>query len=139
VKFARDRSVAEELALELAALAQEAGFDSPQIIVPVPSASRHWRHFDVVHLVCEELSKQRNAPLLQVLARRPGRAPQIKLNQRQRTEGLDQYIYLTGSIPHGALVWLVDDVYTTGATVDACAGALLRAGARSVYVFVLGN
>lgn len=34
---------------------------------------------------------------------------------------------------------LVDDVYTTGATVSACAGTLMKAGAASVSVFTLAR
>ena len=137
-KFARDRSVANELARDLAVLAQGAGFALPQVIVPVPSASNHWRHFDAVDLVVQELSSRTGAPSSKLLKRRPGRVPQVQLTRRQRLEGLDDFIYTTGPLTPGALVWLVDDVYTTGATVDACAGALQRAGARSIYVLVLG-
>jgi len=40
---------------------------------------------------------------------------------------------------HGRRLVLVDDVLTTGATIDACARALLRAGARSVDVLVFAR
>jgi len=36
-------------------------------------------------------------------------------------------------------ILLVDDVFTTGATVSACAEALIEAGARSVYVLTLAR
>jgi predicted amidophosphoribosyltransferase len=32
---------------------------------------------------------------------------------------------------------LIDDIYTTGATIDACSGALLRAGAKEVNFLTL--
>jgi ComF family protein len=137
-KFARDLSLAKELARELAGLALEAGLALPQAVTPVPSASRHWRNYDIVNLICRDLSRRTGAPVVEALARRPGRPPQVELDRRQRAEGLEDYIYSKIFLP-GALVWLVDDVYTTGATADACAGALLAAGARSVYVLVLGS
>jgi predicted amidophosphoribosyltransferase len=40
---------------------------------------------------------------------------------------------------HGRRVLLVDDVMTTGATADACAAALERAGAADVLVLTLGK
>lgn len=135
-KFARDRGVTMELARELVYLAQAAGFSYPQAIVPAPAAGNHWRPFDAVALVAAELASSTGAPVVQALARRPGRDPQVLLTRRQRLHGLEDYIYAKQKKMAG-VIWLVDDVYTTGATADACAGALLAAGARRVMVLTL--
>lgn len=135
-KFARDRSVALELARELARLAGEAGFAPPQAVAPAPSAGKHWRYFDAVDLTARELARSVGAPLVWALARRPGRQPQVFLTRQQRLQGLGDYIYTQGQGLAGS-IWLVDDVFTTGATADACAGALLAAGARRVLVLTL--
>ena len=44
-------------------------------------------------------------------------------------------ICLTTTWGDGPMVWLVDDVYTSGATSHGCAAALKRAGAERVVVF----
>lgn len=138
VKFGRDRTVALELARELAALAAAAGFARPGAVVPVPGAGKSWRNFDIIALLCRELTRTAEAPTRAALARRPGRPPQVELNFKGRLEGLEDYIYIRQETEFaGAIIWLVDDVYTTGATADACAKALLAAGARSVYLLVL--
>lgn len=138
VKFGGDRGVALELARELAALAKEGGFARPQAVVPAPGAGENRRSFDLLALLCRELARSAGAPVREFLARRPGRLPQVKLDLRGRLEGLEDYIYLKkGADPGGPVLWLVDDVYTTGATADACAGALMAGGARSVYLLTL--
>lgn len=138
VKFGGDRTVALELARELAALAAAAGFTRPGAVVPVPGASMSWRNFDVIALICRELTRTAGAPTRAVLARLPGRPPQVELSFKGRLEGLEDHIYIKEETEFaGAIIWLVDDVFTTGATADACAKALLAAGARSVYVLVL--
>ncbi|HCX78667.1 MAG TPA: hypothetical protein DG577_04560 [Firmicutes bacterium] len=138
VKFGGNRSVALELARELAALAVAAGFARPAAVVPVPGAGKSWRNFDIIALICKELTRTTGAPTRSVLGRRPGRPPQVELNLKGRLEGLEDYIYLEqGTEFADSIIWLVDDVYTTGATADACARALLAVGARSVYLLVL--
>lgn len=125
-----------QLAGELASLAGEVGFTLPQAVVPAPSAGRHWRYFDAVGVVARELSRSTGAPVVEALARRRGRPPQVFLSRSQRMQGLDDYIYAVNFNLDG-VIWLVDDVYTTGATADACAKALLNAGASRVLVLVL--
>ncbi|HOB34245.1 MAG: ComF family protein [Firmicutes bacterium] len=137
-KFARERAVAVELARELARLAGEAGLALPRAVVPAPTASRHWRNFDIARLLAAELGRCFAVPVQPALARRPGRPPQVRLSRSQRLEGLEDYIYVKNSRGlQDAVVWLVDDVYTTGATASACAAALQAAGARAVCVLVL--
>ncbi|HOC06831.1 MAG: ComF family protein [Bacillota bacterium] len=137
VKFGRDRAVARELARELAALAKASGFPLPRAVVPVPGAGKNWRNFDIIAMMCKELAVTAGAPIQKVLLRRPGRPPQVELNYKGRLEGLEDYIYTAEGTMLEGTVWLVDDVYTTGATADACARALLVTGAGRVYLFVL--
>lgn len=137
VKFGGDRNVAGELAREVAALARASGFPLPQAVVPVPGASKSWRNFDIIAMMCRELALTAGVATRKVLSRRPGRPPQVELNIKGRLEGLEDYIYVEEGARLEGIIWLVDDVYTTGATADACARALLAAGAGRVYLFVL--
>lgn len=128
------------LARELATQGAAAGFARPQAIVPVPGAGKHWRSYDLLPLISQELSRSVGVPVLRILGRHPGRPPQVELDFRGRREGLAKYIYVEEGVKiDGGIVWLVDDVYTTGATADACAKALMEAGACSVYLLVLAT
>jgi len=65
---------------------------------------------------------------------------QTGLGRRQRMKNLRGAFSVTapGQVK-GRRVLLVDDVYTTGATVDACAAALRKAGAARVDVLTLAR
>ena len=71
-------------------------------------------------------------PVAPLLARRHGVAPQRGLPLAERRRNVRGVFHGTGNAP-GTVV-LVDDVYTTGATVSAAATALRKAGARRVDV-----
>ena len=73
----------------------------------------------------DALVRHRATPLLRGLGARE-RAAAVRAAFRVRA----------GPALTGRRVVLVDDVYTSGATADACASALLRAGARSVAILV---
>ena len=82
--------------------------------------------------LARDLAPRWNLPLSTLLRRRePGR-PQRGLSREERRRNVRGSFTVVASPP--ARVALVDDVYTTGATVSAAATELRRAGARSVHV-----
>jgi ComF family protein len=79
-----------------------------------------------------ELGSRWQLPVVPLLRRAPGVAPQRGLSLAERRRNVRGVFQATGTTPK-ALV-LVDDVYTSGATVSAAATALRKAGARRVEV-----
>jgi predicted amidophosphoribosyltransferase len=69
-------------------------------------------------------------PVVRLLERRGAAPPQRGLDRRARRGNLRGAFLARGAVP--AHVALVDDVYTTGATADACARALRAGGAERV-------
>jgi predicted amidophosphoribosyltransferase len=61
------------------------------------------------------------------------------LSAQQRTENVRGAFRCTDSGLKGQRVLLVDDVCTTGATLEACSIALQQAGARQVWALVLAR
>jgi ComF family protein len=76
----------------------------------------------------------RTVPLLQ---RAPGRAPQKGLTLAERRRNVRGAFTATGDVPK--TIVLVDDVYTSGATVSAAATALRKRGARRVEVITFAR
>lgn len=89
--------------------------------------------------LAEALAPLWGIPWAPLLERVPDghRARQVELARRERTRGARR-LYAP-SLEAPARVCLVDDVYTTGATADACAAALRQAGASSVCVVTLAR
>ncbi|HEX5469624.1 MAG TPA: ComF family protein [Gaiellaceae bacterium] len=82
--------------------------------------------------LARELASLWQLPLARLLVRREPARPQRGLSREERRRNVRGSFAAAGT-PPGRLV-LVDDVYTTGATVGAAATELRRAGARSVHV-----
>ncbi len=119
-------------------------FEDCDLIVPVPLYRRRllWRRFNQAALLAREVASHtgiRLDPLL--LQRTRGTRPQVGLSEDQRrlnVRGAFRVARLHGKGLAGSRVILVDDVVTTGATVNACARTLKRAGCARVDVLALG-
>lgn len=104
-------------------------------VVPVPARPGR-RGPDAVELLARELERRHGVRVLRLLRRGPG-VPQKSLSYPERLRNLRGRIGpAPRARPAGALV-LLDDVFTTGATVDACARTLLAAGAARVDAVTL--
>jgi ComF family protein len=104
-------------------------------VVPVPSRPG-LRAPDAVELLARQLERRHGIRVLRLLSRLPGPA-QKSLSYAERLRNLQGRISVArGVLPSGTLV-LLDDVFTTGATLDACTRALLAAGAARVDAVTL--
>ncbi|MBW1776068.1 MAG: ComF family protein [Deltaproteobacteria bacterium] len=75
-----------------------------------------------------------------VLVRTRWERSQTGLGKKERAAGIrDAFAVKSPAKVKGERILLVDDVHTTGATVEACATALTRAGARQVDVLTLAR
>jgi competence protein ComFC len=106
------------------------------VIVPVPlhPARQRERGFNQASLLAEMLSAQTSIPAKPVLERIRYTTTQTALDRSERMENLHNAFRLRKNADvRGLHVLLVDDVLTTGSTLNECARLLKRAGALSVH------
>ena len=106
------------------------------IIAPVPLHRRRlWqRGFNQAAFIAREVSRRAGGRYAPGLLRRVKRTPPLKgMSRLQRRRAVaNAFRVAAGAELRGRVVVLVDDVYTTGSTANACARALQRAGAARV-------
>ena len=115
---------------------KEATLWQAQALVPIPLhlSRRRKRGFNQAELLAEELSRRMGIPVdKKVLVRTKHTKAQKQLNDQERMNNLKHaFSVRKGSIPSKTII-LVDDIYTTGSTVDEAARVLLENGAQTVY------
>jgi ComF family protein len=106
------------------------------VVVPVPLHTTRLRErgYNQAELIARPLARHLGLPLRSyLLVRTKPRPDKLKLTRRERWRTVrGAYATQEGARIDRARVLLVDDVFTTGATLDACARALKRAGASRV-------
>jgi len=138
LKFGRLDYLGRHLAVKLheGLGGQLGGYDG---VVPVPLHWWRWisRGYNQAERIARPLAARLGVPLVQVLHRsRPTRA-QTSLGRSARATNLrSAFAVPRPKRVRGLRLLLVDDVATTGATLDAAAKALMRAGADSVTAVV---
>ncbi|MBH3416319.1 ComF family protein [Pseudomonas putida] len=117
------------------------GLPRPDLLLPVPLAKRRLRErgFNQAGMLGRWLSTQLGLPCDERLLLRTRETPaQQQLDARARRRNLRQAFALSGELT-GKHVAIVDDVFTTGATAQAIAEVLRKAGARRVDVYCLAR
>jgi ComF family protein len=144
-KYRRRPSLSNILGEMLAQRLQHQRSDktSAAVLVPVPLHPRRGRErgFNQSILLAQTLAKTWNMPLLpRGLERIRFTQQQAKLDAQARKENVEgAFAPSRNTRFDGRSVFLIDDVFTTGATMNACAAALKSAGAGRVIGLVLAR
>ena len=127
--------------------------DEIDLIVPVPlHRFRQWqRGFNQSELLARHIGRELQIPSREVLRRTRFTPPQVQLAREERQKNVqgafalhdtalrDTALRDTKHDISGATILLIDDVYTTGATLKECAQVLKNAGAKRVFVLTLAR
>lgn len=109
---------------------------NPDVLIPVPihASKLRIRGFNQAELIAEALGKATGIPVdTQSLERKVKTVPMKELDNVQRRKNLENAFKVAQNIVKYKKVLIVDDIYTTGATLDACATILKSAGVAEVY------
>jgi ComF family protein len=118
-------------------------FPAIDLVVPVPLHSRRLRErgFNQSLLLARQVSKRRSIPLnFTALDRIRQTRPQTRLSGPERHKNVRGAFEVNapGAVA-GRKILLIDDVFTTGATIQECTESLLDAGAKEVHVLTLAR
>jgi ComF family protein len=119
--------------------------EAADIVVPVPLHRRRLftRRFNQAAVLAQAIGKSAGIPVLtdalQRIRATPSQAGLTRSGRFRNVRGAFAVRARRREILRGRAVVLVDDVMTTGATVDACSRVLLRAGAARVSVLTLAR
>lgn len=119
-------------------------FVANAVLVPVPLHSRKLRErgYNQSELLALELLEVLpNCRVEGLLSRHVDTVSQTQFDRKQRIRNLKNAFSLrqNRAIDPAQRYIIVDDVFTTGSTVNACAAALRRAGACSIDVLTIGH
>ena len=116
----------------------------PQVLVPVPCSAQRIRKrgYNQAAVLAQKMSEIVQIPVdTDVLKRSKDTKAMRTMSASERQNNLKKAFHAYGNSVRLKSIMLIDDIYTTGATVDACAQALLEAGAKEVsfLTFAIGE
>ena len=138
-KYQHKRAYAREFGAHLASVLPY--LPEHTLVVPVPTATRRIRRrgYDQAYLIAAQFARSRGFQLLPVL-RKITQADQIGKQRGERFRQMQKSLSMApGASVKGTHILLIDDVLTTGATLEAAAQLLRSAGARHVDAAVIAR
>jgi ComF family protein len=113
-----------------------------EIIIPVPLHRMRLRQrgFNQSVMLAQKVGKEWNVHVsVESLGRSKKTTPQTMLPLRERRKNVRGAFFYTGGNLSGERVLLIDDVFTTGSTVNECARTLKKHGASRVDILTLAR
>lgn len=139
-RFSLGKPLGRLMARDCEGFFQECVFD---VVLPVPLHPKRlrWRGFNQALLLAREVGRRWKVPVDPfVLLRVRETQPQTQLAETERRKNVrGAFSVAAGKTVERKTVLLIDDVYTSGATVNECSRTLRRAGAGEVYVLTLAR
>lgn len=140
-KYGRKKYYGRKLARMYVDFIRKYKINDFDVIIPVPL---HWkkefiRGFNQSAILSVYISKELNKPvLLSVLTKIKNTPSQTQLSEKERKENVKNCFSVKKShLIKGKKILLIDDVYTTGATIKEISKILRKAGVRKITVLTL--
>lgn len=110
------------------------------IPIPMPRMRRFLRGYNQAELIARELSTILSVPLsVHMLARTGTTSRQVKTRTKQERIKNQRGTFKVTDTIHGKKILLIDDVFTTGATLEEARKTLLQHGATTVRAATLAH
>lgn len=113
--------------------------DSLFVPIPLHPTRQRERGYNQALILSQGLGKKLGIATQQLLIRTKATSSQVGKTGVERRQNMKGIFSCTQEVPRGAIIFLVDDVVTSGATFNEAAGVLKRAGAKAVYGVALAH
>jgi len=141
IKYRRNLGLGDSLAVHLLEFVRSLNW-TLDVLIPVPLGKKRFRErgYNQVALVARPLAYELGLEYLpQALWKARETRSQVGLTASERHENVRNAYQAGRDLVSGKSVLLMDDVATTGSTINACADALLSAGARDVFALTIAR
>ncbi len=111
------------------------------LVIPVPLSKKRkrLRGFNQSEIIAEKFCSFFSYSLNLNLKRNKNNKPQSSLGEKERAENIKDSFVWRGNDLSGKTIILIDDIITTGATLNECALVLKNSGAKKIYALVLAK
>lgn len=122
----------------------DSNFQDANLIIPVPLSTKRLaeRGFNQAELLADSLASQTNLTPDKISLKRRIHTEKSRrgMDRKSRMESVkNAFDVVSPRLIEGKIILLIDDVFTSGATVSNCAKALKKAGAAKVYVLTVAR
>ena len=116
-----------------------AGWPYPEYITFIPQTfvKRFWRGYNQSELLARELGKLMKRNVKKLLTKRTSSLPQSLLSKTERKASEEAFFCIDPALVEGRRILLIDDVFTTGTTIEYASKALRACEASEIYVLTI--